>query len=62
MSFGLLYEVIISHKNNDILFCTIQVELNAVASVPTCTHVRLLNAFSDLDSLKAEIQQVSCKG
>ncbi|CAG2188029.1 unnamed protein product [Mytilus edulis] len=36
-------------------------ELNAVASQPTCTHVQILNSFADLDSLKAEIEQVSCK-
>ncbi|XP_071146626.1 matrilin-3-like [Mytilus edulis] len=36
-------------------------ELNAVASQPTCTHVQILNSFDDLDSLKAEMEQVSCK-
>ncbi|XP_071145061.1 uncharacterized protein [Mytilus edulis] len=36
-------------------------ELNAVASQPTCTHVKILNSFDDLDSLKAEMEQVSCK-
>ncbi|XP_062602682.1 uncharacterized protein LOC134264402 [Saccostrea cucullata] len=35
-------------------------ELEGIASQPTCTHVELLNNFNDLDSLTAEIEQVSC--
>lgn len=35
-------------------------ELDRIASLPTCTHVQTLAAFADLDSLIAEIQQVSC--
>ena len=44
------------------LLSLFQKELNGIASLPTCTHVQILNTFADLDSLKAEIEQVSCKG
>lgn len=36
-------------------------ELNALASQPTCTHVQNLDQYSELDSLKTEIRQVSCE-
>lgn len=57
----------VNAKNSGINIYTIGVtplvdstELNGVASQPTCTHVELLNNFNDLDSLKSEIEQVSC--
>ncbi|XP_069121954.1 collagen alpha-1(XII) chain-like [Argopecten irradians] len=37
-------------------------ELDGIASAPSCTHSYIVNSFSDLDSLKTELQSVSCKG
>jgi hypothetical protein len=37
-------------------------ELNSLATAPSCTHVQALQGYQDLDSLRAEIQQLSCRG
>ncbi|RUS87547.1 hypothetical protein EGW08_004723, partial [Elysia chlorotica] len=36
-------------------------ELDNLASTPTCTHVQELQQYSELDSLKTEIKDLSCK-
>ncbi|KAK3764736.1 hypothetical protein RRG08_042046 [Elysia crispata] len=36
-------------------------ELDNLASNPTCTHVQELQQYSELDSLKTEIKDLSCK-
>ncbi|GFN90203.1 collagen alpha-1(xiv) chain [Plakobranchus ocellatus] len=36
-------------------------ELNNLASSPSCTHVQELQQYSELDSLKTEIKELSCK-
>lgn len=36
-------------------------ELDNLASNPPCTHVQELQKYSELDSLKAEIKELSCK-
>ncbi|XP_069121965.1 uncharacterized protein [Argopecten irradians] len=38
-----------------------KIELDGIASAPSCTHSQILNSYADLDSLKTEIQSVSCK-
>ena len=37
-------------------------ELNTLATQPSCTHVQLLKDYQDLDTLRSDIQQLSCKG
>jgi len=36
-------------------------ELNLLATEPSCTHTQLLTDYQDLDSLRAEIQRLSCR-
>ncbi|KAK7094802.1 uncharacterized protein [Littorina saxatilis] len=36
-------------------------ELDSLATQPNCTHVQVLKDYQDLDALRSEIQQVSCK-
>ncbi|XP_060084215.1 uncharacterized protein LOC132563474 [Ylistrum balloti] len=38
-----------------------KIELDGIASSPSCTHSQILNSYADLDSLKTQIQSVSCK-
>ncbi|XP_076436779.1 uncharacterized protein LOC143276211 [Babylonia areolata] len=36
-------------------------ELSSLATEPDCTHVQLLTDYQDLDTLRAEIQRLSCR-
>ncbi|KAL8562359.1 hypothetical protein ACOMHN_066073 [Nucella lapillus] len=36
-------------------------ELNNLATQPNCTHVQVLKDYQDLDSLRSEIQRLSCR-